>query len=272
MLKIYVDKNSEAKHASPTYNYSLLINNDEIHFEYMLQPIFTVDRFKQPMTKYLECLSLISKNIDGFDKRIKSIETLFDGLDSDTIKEIAKSQQKFINEISKDILGLTVSINIKLSCLLDDDFVDYMICNLYVPLALEVTVIDTDIHNKKLQLNIHLLQRFGVNIWLDDYIGSSVNQKTTLGVINWDIIKIDKEYLHYNSFDIKTTQELVNVLSKYANSGLIFEGVESEQMDRHLRFANNGSVQIYGQGYFYAHPMNLIDIKFAFNQHYNDYC
>ncbi|MCF7481930.1 EAL domain-containing protein [Vibrio sp. J1-1] len=214
-----------------------------VTLEFLLQPICLP---KSRETIYYECLSRV---INESGETLNS-ESFFDNIDDEFIKTVFLLQMEYFSNIrtSKGIF-----LNLTLSSLEDDDFVDKVINkNIYNKFHIEINEINTSIKYSKVLKNIRRLQKLGVFIILDDYYEENIAAHLSLGLIEWDYIKIDRSFLLYNSGNDDCLKSLIFVLRPYCKHGLIIEGVETYFQNEYLKKYN-----ILAQGYFYARPRKV---------------
>ncbi|WP_228012629.1 EAL domain-containing protein [Vibrio sp. OPT18] len=218
----------------------LVENGDAFAFiDFLLQPIVTP---KDGIIQYYEILSRVtSQTGDNYNS-----QDFFENKSDDFIKQLCLKQILYSKSFEKDIYK---SINITLSCLSDSVFVDKLLLFKDIKIALEVNELNCYTGSKIIIDNIKKIQSRNIMLWLDDYHENNAKANLSLGEISWDIIKIDKSFLHYNSNDSMAIKALSYVLSPFTKYGLIFEGVETSAHSSLVK-----SVNSLGQGYFYAMP------------------
>ncbi|EGQ9363315.1 EAL domain-containing protein, partial [Vibrio parahaemolyticus] len=215
-----------------------------VTLEFLLQPIYFP---KNGQTVYYEALSSV---ISDSGEHLNS-EAFFETINDEFIKTVLLLQMEHFsqsNSISQDIL-----LNVNLSSLKDDDFIESIIkrnkSNKY---HIEVNEIDTPVRDVKILKNIKRLQKSGIYIILDDYYHENEIAHLSLGVIDWDYIKIDKSFLLYNSGNDDCLKALIFVISPYCKNGLIIEGVETYFQNEFVKKYN-----LLAQGYYYSRPKNI---------------
>ncbi|MBR9788995.1 MAG: EAL domain-containing protein [Vibrionaceae bacterium] len=219
-----------------------------VNLEFLLQPIYLP---KSGETNYFECLSRV---INDSGETLNS-ESFFDNIDDEFIKTVFLLQMEYFCNIrtSKGIF-----LNLTLSALEDDDFVERVINNnIYGKFHIEISEIRTSIKCSKVLKNIRRLQKIGMLIILDDYYQDNIAAHLSLGVIEWDYIKIDRSFLLYNTGNDDCLKSLIFVLRPYCKHGLIIEGVETYFQNEFLRKYN-----VLAQGYFYSRPKKVLREKF----------
>ncbi|WP_255202895.1 EAL domain-containing protein [Vibrio natriegens] len=136
---------------------------------------------------------------------------------------------------------------------IDDEFVEKVINkSIYNKFHIEINEISTSIKYSKILKNIKRLQKLGMFIVLDAYYEENIAAHLSLGLIEWDYIKIDRSFLLYNSGDDDCLKSLIFVLRPYCKHGLIIEGVETYFQNEYLKKYN-----ILSQGYFYSRPRKV---------------
>ncbi|MGR5177169.1 EAL domain-containing protein [Vibrio parahaemolyticus] len=213
-----------------------------VTFEFRLQPIVNPLDYK---TFAFEVLShLVNTSGEELDN-----EDFFEFIDDEFIKEIFLCQLRcfmpFINSY-----GALLSFNLPLVCLSDDVFVQHLIEMIDCPIAIEITSIDDIKGLNKTKGNITKLKKFGAAFWLDDYHHKDSLKTAALQTLEWDIVKLDRDYLYYDDY-----LEMINLLVglvRFHCDNIILEGVESDT--QRVAFLNRG---VYHQGYHYCYPLSL---------------
>lgn len=223
------------------------INNDWGVIKYLFQPICSPINSK---TIYYEVLSLVTSQCG----EIFCNQDFFESIDDEFIKIICLSQLKFAESLK---IRTTLSININMTCLEDEQFVKKLLQIKGVKIALEINELNCYTSSIKVLSNIKSLQRNGIMIWLDDYHTNNKQANLSLGSINWDYIKIDKSFIHFNSLDVTPAQDLTYVLSPFTKKGLIFEGVETYEELKIVKATGSLS-----QGYFHSPPKEWSEMNF----------
>ena len=212
----------------------------------------------QPIVKSLteECVAyeLLSKVTSQSGDCLES-EDFFYYLNDELIKKIVLSQVYCLKKTFYPYHDMLVSINIPLSCLSDISFVYTLLNEAPHNLALEINIINEDPLDPNLSKNIRLIKDKGHQLWLDDYLCDSNIGTFILDAIDWDIIKIDKSYLLYNSHDKELISSLISVLMNYARK-IVFEGVETDIQSKIIRHCNT-----YAQGYYYGYPEKILTLS-----------
>ncbi len=219
--------------------------NSWASLDFYLQPILSTS---SKQARFYEVLSRVNSQ-SGEDY---NSEDFFSNIEDDFIKQLVVRQIKRMYECN---IPLKFSVNCTLSCFSDNVFVEKLLALDVSRFAIEINDINADIHNSDIQEGISSIIKAGGAFWLDDYYHKNTNFNSTLGVIEWDIIKIDKQYLHHNYSDKKLLDAMIIVLSSFAKNGVIFEGVETrlqhELLSKH---------DIMVQGFLYNAPEPFSDI------------
>ncbi|BCN23145.1 EAL domain-containing protein [Vibrio alfacsensis] len=207
--------------------------------EFLFQPICNLS---ESTTQFYEILSRVTSQTG----ETYNSQDFFENIGDDFIKELCLNQI-----ISSKLLKIesTVSINITLSCLSDRRFVEEILSFNSRNIALEINELNCYSSSNDINSNISLLQENGIMIWLDDYHENNECANLSLGKIQWDMIKIDKRFLHYNGDDLMAIQALSYVLMPFTKQGLIFEGIETATHSSLVK-----STGAFGQGFFYSIP------------------
>ncbi|SEG67089.1 EAL domain-containing protein [Vibrio hangzhouensis] len=213
-----------------------------VTFEFRLQPIVNPLDYK---TFAFEVLShLVNTSGEELDN-----EDFFELIDDEFIKEIFLCQLHcflpFINTHNA-----LLSFNLPSVCLTDDVFVQQVIEVINCPIAIEITCIDSIKSLNKAKGNITKLKKSGVSLWLDDYHHKDSLKTAALQSVEWDIVKLDREYLYYDD-SLEMINLLIGLVSFHCDN-IILEGVESDS--QRVGFLNRG---VYHQGYHYCYPLSL---------------
>lgn len=219
--------------------------DDYAVISYVFQPIYS------PKTKraiYYEVLSRVTSQ----SGEIYSNQDFFENVDDEFIKKICISQLQVAKSLK---IKSTISMNINMSCLADDQFVHDIMLFKGVKIALEINELNCYTSAIETINNIKALQSCGVMLWLDDYHSNNEQANLSLGTINWDYIKIDKSFLHFNSIELMPAKALTYVLSPFTKKGLIFEGVETYEQSQIVKATGSLS-----QGYFHSVPKQWSEI------------
>ncbi|HAS6193147.1 EAL domain-containing protein [Vibrio parahaemolyticus] len=220
-------------------------DDDYAAINYLFQPIYS------PRTKrtiYYEVLSRVTSQ----SGEIYSNQDFFESVDDEFIKSVCLSQLQVAKSLK---IKSTISLNINMSCLSDDQFVQSILLFKGAKIALEINELNCYTSAIQTLNNIKSLQSNGVMIWLDDYHSNNEQANLSLGTINWDYIKIDKSFLYFNSLDVMSAKALTYVLSPFTKKGLIFEGVETYEQAQIVKATGSLS-----QGYYYSVPKQWSEI------------
>lgn len=110
---------------------------------------------------------------------------------------------------------------------------------------------------EKLNHNIEMLHEGGILVSIDDF-GSGYSSLNVLSSVTADIIKLDKEFLHYidkqQSYDF--VKHLIGLM-KHMGAAVLAEGVETEVQLDMLREAGCDMAQ----GYYFAKPMPIEEFR-----------
>ena len=121
--------------------------------------------------------------------------------------------------------------------------------NIIIEVSENTFVENTDVIIERIQR----LKSLGLNIALDDF-GKDYSSLSTLTLIDFDIIKIDKFFINY--IEDERYLEIIKMILKIADKGnkiVIAEGVETENQSKTLKKLNC----IYQQGYYHGKPQPL---------------
>lgn len=218
-----------------------------VTLEFLLQPIYFP---KSGETIYCECLSRV---ISDSGEKLNS-ESFFENINDEFIKKVFLLQMEYFCNI-RTTKGIFLNLNF--SSLEDDEFVEKIINNnIKNRFHIEVNEMKTSIKYSKVIKNIRRLQKLGMYVILDDYSHENIAAHLSLGVIEWDYIKIDKSFLLYYSGNDDSLKSLIFVLRPYCKHGLIIEGVETSFQNEFLKKYN-----LLAQGYFYSRPRRLTKEK-----------
>ncbi|MGY5748907.1 EAL domain-containing protein [Vibrio antiquarius] len=242
---------SQLKNIMYKYNYTdsgIIVRSDTsfVKLDFLFQSIIDL---KQRKIKYAEILSKVLSD----SGEIFYNETFFSEIDQDFIKMIALAQVKFCSDLE---IHIPVTVNVTLSCLKDRFFIQSLLNLRDVNLSIEITDIDCDVTCGRLQNSIRLLKRSGIGLLLDDYHHKNDVANMSLGYIDWDYIKVDKSFLHYNLDDINTIKYLLGIIYPYARKGIILEGIETSYQHDLMK-----NLDVLVQGYFYSSPVSWLQLK-----------
>ncbi|MDS1924701.1 EAL domain-containing protein [Vibrio parahaemolyticus] len=218
-------------------------NKTCVTLEFLLQPIYEPQSGE---TIYYEALSKVFSE----SGELLNTEIFFESINNDFIKLIALLQMEYFSYFKK----LTnIFLNLNLSSLNDNNFVENIIKlnskNIY---HIEINDIDIPLLDNNILLNIKKLKKSGIKIILDDYCQDSIDSNLSLGMINWDYIKVDKSFLSNKNRKNRELEDLILLLSKHCKNGVIIEGVETERHNNFIKSHN-----ILAQGYYFSIPKNM---------------
>jgi len=164
--------------------------------------------------------------------------------------------------IDGGIEPLPISVNVSRLHLSDGHFMDvlnHLVDQYQIPKKyLEIEITET-IENNGLSEGIDLLKKNGYTLLMDDF-GSGYSSLNTLKDTQFDIIKIDRDFLQ-DFIGSKRGQKIVEhtiMMTKSIGLDMIAEGVETEEQ---AMFLMDCGCDI-AQGFYYAKPMTID----AFNQ------
>ena len=110
---------------------------------------------------------------------------------------------------------------------------------------------------EKLNHNIDKLHEGGVTVSIDDF-GSGYSSLNVLSSVTADVIKLDKEFLHYidkqQSYDF--VKHLIGLM-KHMGASVLAEGVETQMQLDMLKEAGCDMAQ----GYYFARPMPIDEFR-----------
>ncbi|OAN17739.1 hypothetical protein A3K86_02125 [Photobacterium jeanii] len=226
---------------------SLQDERDYVDISFLLQPIV------EPANGEVVAYEALSKVLTQEGEQLNN-ELFFEQLDDEFLKALVLAQIKAFKQSVYKQRRVLISYNLSLSCMNDECFIDTLLGTATQKIALEFTNLDTNIRSKRLLANLQKVQKKGHQLWLDDYLHQSKEANLTLGNIEWDIIKIDKSYLFFNTKEESLLESLTTVLQSYVKKGLVFEGVETE-LQRRLICGH----RVYAQGYYFSYPRSVED-------------
>lgn len=179
------------------------------------------------------------------------VECFFEHVDHDFKKMLLKTQANKINEICLSNRSL-FTINCCSSVLSDYQFIKSVFSKLKKKVAVELTSMPKNkIESDRILKSMTELKTLGHQIWLDDYLSKAVPIHS-LEYFNWDIVKIDKEFINKN---INNQEEISRVISESSSFGrrrFVVEGIEtSEQHKILLKYKG------LCQGFYYGKPMRV---------------
>ncbi|MGF1788953.1 EAL domain-containing protein [Photobacterium swingsii] len=227
---------------------SLLNQHSYAELTFLLQPIVI------PTNGEVVAFEALSKVISQSGDQLNN-EDFFQLAGTELLKCLVIAQINAFKQTVYTKRRVLISYNLPLSCMEDDCFVEKLLSTCTQKIALEFTDLNVNLKSKKITDNLEKVQSNGHQLWLDDYLHQSRVANLTLGYIEWDIIKIDKSYLYYNTEEESLLKSLISVLQSYSNKGVIFEGVETE-LQRRLICGE----KIFAQGYFFSYPRCVSEV------------
>ncbi|MGF1834159.1 EAL domain-containing protein [Photobacterium sanguinicancri] len=227
---------------------SLLNHNLFAELTFLLQPIVI------PTTGEVVAFEALSKVISQSGDQLNN-EDFFEHAGTELLKSLVIAQISAFKRTVYTKRRILISYNLPLSCMEDDCFVEKLLAICTQKIALEFTDLNVNLKSKKIADNLAKVQHQGHQLWLDDYLHHSRVANLTLGYIEWDIIKIDKSYLYFNTEEESLLKSLTSVLQSYVKKGVIFEGVETE-LQRRLICRE----KTFAQGYYFSYPRCINEV------------
>ncbi len=222
-------------------------SNQFAELEFLLQPIF--NSVSQELMAYEMLSKVTSQSGDVLEN-----EDFFNNVDDDMIKEIVLAQIHCINR-RNNIRDVVISLNLTLTSLVDTSFVLAINSLSSIKLAIEIDNSSCVKYNDQIKVNIDILRKAGHEIWLDDYCNQICGSDEMLSLIVWDVVKIDKSFLHNNELIRCDVVSLILKLAPHAKRGVIFEGIETELQRQQLVFRN-----VSLQGYLLSYPLSWTSV------------
>ncbi|HAS6232890.1 TPA: EAL domain-containing protein [Vibrio vulnificus] len=211
-----------------------------VTLEFLLQPIYS------PKNREIIFYEALTRIVSESGETLNS-ESFFENIDDEFIKKVVILQMECFSSVG---LSKKIFLNVNLSSLSDDYFVDYFILNNKLNLfQIEINEINLTPKEVSVLKNIKKLHSVGVWVILDDYYHENEAAGLSLGVIDWDYIKIDKSFLFYNSDNDDCLSSMIYVMKPYCKYGLIIEGVETSLQNDFLRCHD-----VLGQGFYHSRP------------------
>ncbi|MBR1737101.1 MAG: GGDEF domain-containing protein [Firmicutes bacterium] len=159
--------------------------------------------------------------------------------------------------LASGIKAVPVSVNVSRAHINNTQFVSKLVklvkkCGIpmeYVELELTESIFTDD--NESVINTMMSLKDLGFKLLMDDF-GSAYSSLNLLKELPFDIIKLDKEFLHYNYGDNRDKTIIIHVIemSKDLNMEVICEGVETKEQVEFLKEAGCD----FAQGYYYGKP------------------
>ncbi|MGR5295014.1 EAL domain-containing protein [Vibrio mediterranei] len=233
-VKIYSDENKK----------------DILELEFVIQPILS--SLENTVYAY-EMLSKVSVNT-FFDSEL-TVEEIFFCLEERVIKQIALTQIDIAKKIERQLGNALISVNVPVSLLTDNGFVDLVISRSPSNLAIEIDVLRYSFDNPIIVKNIDRFRNYGIKLWLDDYLVLSHASNVVLTEVEWDLIKIDKSYFSNKLNEKITAKVLTDRVNEHSKDGVIFEGVETIYQRSEIALDN-----VYLQGYYLSYPISVGEI------------
>ncbi|MEZ8741603.1 EAL domain-containing protein [Photobacterium swingsii] len=221
---------------------SLLNQSLFAELTFLLQPIVI------PTSGEVVAFEALSKVISQSGDQLNN-EDFFEQAGTELLKSLVIAQINALKQTVYTKRRVLISYNLPLSCMEDDCFVEKLLSTCTQKIALEFTDLNVNLKSKKIIDNLAKVQTKGHQLWLDDYLHHSRIANLTLGYIEWDIIKVDKSYLYFNTQEESLLNSLTSVLLSYVKKGVIFEGVETE-LQRRLICRE----KTFAQGYYFSYP------------------
>ncbi len=165
--------------------------------------------------------------------------------------------------------GLSMSVNISMLQLLQDDFVDMVLDNIDAvninPIQLELEITESilmesyEVIAKKLKI----LRARGIRIALDDF-GKGYSSLNYLKLLPITTLKIDKTFIDTISSKGKTLTDLIVKMGRSMDLCVVAEGVETqEQLDFLIKHKCNKI-----QGYLFSKPLPQAEAINKIGEHY----
>jgi len=172
---------------------------------------------------------------------------------------VLKSACSFLKGIQQQGYDdLSVSVNISMLQLLQDDFVDKLICILkdtkLNPRYLELEITESILMEsyEAIREKLKLLQGKGIKIALDDF-GKGYSSLNYLKQLPIDTLKVDKSFIDTILTDDKdkSLADLIVMIGRALGISVVAEGVETQEQVLYL--AKHKYTRI--QGYFFSKPI-----------------
>ncbi len=183
---------------------------------------------------------------------------------------VLKTACQFLNNLERlGYKGLSMSVNISMIQLIQDDFVDMVLDNIDAvhinPIQLELEITESilmesyEVIAKKLKI----LRARGIRIALDDF-GKGYSSLNYLKLLPITTLKIDKSFIDTISSKGKTLTDLIVKMGRSMDLCVVAEGVETqEQFDFLIKHKCNKI-----QGYLFSKPMPESETINKIREHY----
>ncbi len=243
--------------------------NKLIHNDFLLyyQPIVSPEQ-----NKVVACEALLRmKDKDRILSPFHFLDTMdkLDMMEDITIwilKRIIEDYQEIRTSIANLDEDFYISLNISFKELESPLFIERMknvlsgVDLTKIKLCFEI-VEKYKLHDKKpINLILQELKLLGIKIAIDDF-GVEYANLDMLGKIDYDIIKLDKQFIDniQNSFIHQESILFITKIIKYYKKILVIEGLEDYSQLKVLQKLS--SEIIYIQGYLYSPPISLEELK-----------
>jgi len=222
-------------------------------------------------TGNIACLeALLRWNLDG--EEIPPIEFIPVAEQYGMIKSIGlwvlEEACQQILTLSKSAKNLTVSINVSIIQLQDDDFVTRVRTLLtqfkFEPCLLHIEITESVFAANKstLMTQIKALQKMNVSICIDDF-GTGYSSLASMQDLGVDIVKIDKSFIDKIDGSGLNIVQAIMQISQPMGYEVVAEGVESlEQVEK----LNEIGVHFL-QGYYFSKPLEVDQLTDYLNDH-----
>lgn len=239
------------------------IDNGYIKVYY--QPIVDITTGK---TIELEALARWIDPVQGFLSPADFIPTLEDArlihkLDTFMARQICRDQKIITEKAGRDI---PVSLNLSRIDFMMTDIVsivktsveEYHVNkrNLHIEITESALIEDED----KLKNKVGDLRSYGFEVWLDDF-GSGYSSLNTLQNYNFDVIKVDMQFMRTLEARPETAVIVTSIIDMSKNLGLksLVEGVETESQYHFLQSIGCNMAQ----GYLFSKPVPIEELDLS---------
>ncbi|PWI34899.1 hypothetical protein DI392_01060 [Vibrio albus] len=212
--------------------------------------LFPVKSLNPDRVEYYE---IVTQVIEQSGESLGSVD-FFENVEDSLITEITRNQLDYINENPNKY---RFSINITLKSLLNYEFYIYLLNKKDRDIILEINEFqETEGSEQSLLFSkLSKLQSIGYKLCLDGFNHHIQQACSSLGIVMWDYIKLDKYYLVYNVNRTDELNSLIKVLIPFVKHSIILNDV---CLQIHDRFAKINKLLV--QGYYYTTPVTLIQI------------